>query len=105
MRPIVETGFGPAFKAARVPLSPDQSIHLALGMADYYEVTWGAKGMGFSGVRSFTNPQETDSQTGLTVHAQGLLERYAPFLTPAQSQVAKDFLLEETRWRALSERR
>jgi hypothetical protein len=73
-------------------------------MFDYVEANWSAKGEPFSGVRSFTDPREVDPQTGLTAHGRALLERYAPVLTPAQFQVIKDALIEEARWRQITQR-
>lgn len=70
-------------------------------MWEYYETTWGLKGIGFRGVQSFTTAQEADAQTGLTSHAQELLDRYALFLTPAQHQVVKDYFIEQTKWAQL----
>ena len=90
--------------AAGIPLSTEQLRDVAVGMFDYAEASWWAKGDTFAGVRSFTEPREVDPQTGLTAHGRALLKRYAPVLTPAQLHVIKDALIEETRWRQITQR-
>jgi hypothetical protein len=74
-------------------------------MDEYWEATWKPNGTPFQGLQSFTKTQEVDPQTGLTPHAQALLDRYIQYLTPAQHQVVKNYFIEQTQWAQLSGRK
>jgi hypothetical protein len=103
--PMIESDLGHDLRAAGVPLMPAQVTNLAVATSDYWQSTWRPKGMGFSGLRQFTDPKEADPQTGLTAHGVALLERYAPHLSPAQFQAIRDTMTADTQWRELTQRR
>jgi hypothetical protein len=104
-RPMIESDFGHDLRAAGVPLSADQATNLAVTMSEYWQSTWRPKGIGFSGLRQFTDPKEMDPQTGLTLHGAALLDRYARYLTPVQIQVVRDAMTADGRWREITQRR
>ena len=104
-RQMMEHAFAIELKAADMPLSADQLTNTASTTLEYWEAAWQQKGIGFSGFSHFTDPLEADAQTGLTPHGKALLERYAEYLTPAQLNAVKGILVENTKWRELTQKR
>jgi RNA polymerase sigma factor (sigma-70 family) len=103
IKPLLENMFVPDLNAAGVPLTSEQMTEVGIGMRDYYDDARKANGAAFAGI-PLDDPQNVNPQTGLNPHAEALLDRLAPLVTPAQLQVIRNYFVDQTKWNRLSRR-
>ena len=105
-RSFIETSISPELRSSGGAVSTEQATQLAVGFGEYFDATWRADPTTWRGIQSFWNPQwDLDPQTGLNRYARGLLEKYAPILTPAQLQTLRESFVEQTKWMQLNQPR